>query len=258
MHPPIKFQADQLAVRIFSSQPAMAAAAALDVRDYLQDRLHQSGEARVILASANSQIQFLQAVHQLGGVDWGRVTLFHMDEYLGISDRHSASFARFMREQVQEKFHPRAFHFLQGDASLPLSECRRYADLLSAQPIDLCCLGIGENGHLAFNDPPVADFQDPHPVKLVKLDDHCKQQQVDEGHFPALAAVPSFAYTLTIPALCSARKMVCIVPEKRKAAAVRATVEGPVETACPASWLRLQPHATLYLDADSASGLCER
>ena len=258
MHAPITFQADQLAVRIYPSQPAMAAAAALDVRDYLQDCLAQASEARVIFASANSQIQFLQAVHQLGGVDWRRITLFHMDEYLGISDQHPASFAGFMREQVQEKFHPKEFHYLQGDASLPLTECQRYADLLSAQPIDLCCLGIGENGHLAFNDPPVADFHDPHLVKLVKLDDLCKQQQVDEGHFPSLAAVPAFAYTLTIPALCSARKIICIVPEQRKAAAVQAALQGPVDTACPASYLRSQAQATLYLDAASASGLRKR
>lgn len=251
------FTKDQLTVRVFPTQRDMAAAAAVEVRDFLRERLAQAGSARVILASANSQIQFLQSVHELGGIDWHLVTLFHMDEYLGIDSSHPASFARFMRENVEEKFHPAKFHYLQGDASLPLSECDRYARLMTAQPIDLCCLGIGENGHLAFNDPPVADFQDPHLVKLVKLDDPCKQQQVGEGHFPSLSAVPSFAYTLTIPALCSARKLVCIVPEKRKAAAVRATLQGPVATACPASWLRTQPHATLYLDVDSASELSE-
>ena len=136
---------------------------------------------------------------------------------------------------------------------LPLAECERYTRLLRAQEIDLCCLGIGENGHLAFNDPPVANFNDPHFVKLVKLDDACKMQQVREGHFPSVEAVNPYAFTLTIPALCSARKMLCISPEKRKAQAVRDALRGPVSTACPASFLRKQSHATLFLDADSAS-----
>ena len=118
---------------------------------------------------------------------------------------------------------------------------------------DLCCLGIGENGHIAFNDPPVADFNDPHKVKLVKLDEGCRLQQVGEGHFPNLEAVPQYAFTLTIPMLCSAERMLCIVPERRKAPAVRAALKDPIGTACPASFLRTQPHCTLFLDAASAS-----
>jgi glucosamine-6-phosphate deaminase len=118
---------------------------------------------------------------------------------------------------------------------------------------DLCCLGIGENGHLAFNDPPVANFEDPLTVKLVQLDEPCRQQQVGEGYFPDIAAVPRYAFTLTIPALCSAKKMICVVPEKRKAGAVKKTLRGPISPACPASFLRRQGHCTLFLDADSAS-----
>jgi glucosamine-6-phosphate deaminase len=176
-----------------------------------------------------------------------------MDEYLGIGADHPASFRRFLRERVEHRVKPHAFHYVAGEASLPLEECARYTRLLKAQPIDLCCLGIGENGHVAFNDPPVADFADPHAVKLVKLDEACRRQQVGEGAFPTLEAVPQFAYTLTIPMLCSARKMICVVPESRKAQAVKDTLRGPVSPACPASVLRQQAHCTLFLDAESAS-----
>lgn len=135
----------------------------------------------------------------------------------------------------------------------PLAECERYTWLLKAQPIDLCCLGIGENGHIAFNDPPVANFDDPHSVKIVKLDHDCRQQQVGEGHFPSMDSVPQYALTLTIPMLCSAKRMLCIAPEKRKAKAVKEALEGPITTACPASFLRKQSHATLFLDPDSSA-----
>jgi glucosamine-6-phosphate deaminase len=198
-------------------------------------------------------VQFLQALAALGGVDWGRVTLFHMDEYLGMDANHPASFRRYMRENVDARLKPGKFHYLDGDADQPVAECDRYSDLLQAQPIDLCCLGIGENGHIAFNDPPVADFNDPRRVKIVKLDDACRQQQVGEGHFPQLGAVPQYALTLTIPMLCAARRMLCIVPERRKAVAVRDTLQGPISTACPGSYLRQQSHAALFLDPDSAS-----
>jgi glucosamine-6-phosphate deaminase len=176
-----------------------------------------------------------------------------MDEYLGLPASHPASFRRYMRERVESKLKPRAFHYIEGDALLPLDECDRYTRLLEAQPIDLCCLGIGENGHLAFNDPAVANFQDPRKVKIVQLDLVCRQQQAGEGHFPSVEDVPPYAITLTIPALCSARKMLCVAPEKRKAKAVRDALRGPVSPACPASILRQQPHATLFLDTDSAS-----
>ena len=247
------FKADALDVRIHDTQSALAADAAVQARDCLQAALTRQGTAAAILATGNSQLQFLDALIALGDVDWSRVTLFHMDEYLGLDDQHRASFRRYMRERVEARVKPCAFHYLTGDTLLPLSECERYTQLLRAQPIDVCCLGIGENGHIAFNDPPVADFADPHAVKLVKLDEACRMQQVGEGHFPSLEAVPQYAFTLTIPMLCSARRMLCIVPERRKAAAVRDTLQGPVQTTCPASFLRQQGHCTLFLDADSAS-----
>ncbi|HKS35630.1 MAG TPA: glucosamine-6-phosphate deaminase, partial [Verrucomicrobiae bacterium] len=205
------------------------------------------------LATGNSQLKFLEQLIELGGVNWSKVILFHMDEYLGIAADHPASFRRYMRERVAARLKPRKFHYLEGDALEPIKECERYTQLLRAQPIDLCCLGIGENGHLAFNDPPVASFDDSRWVKMVKLDDACKQQQVGEGHFPGLESVPPYALTLTIPALCSANRMVCIVPEKRKAQAVKDALHGPISTVCPASFLRKQPQCTLFLEAESAS-----
>jgi len=247
------FQADELAVRVYRAQSDLAQDAAAIAQQHLQETLARQGTAAVILATGNSQLQFLDALVALGGVDWPRVTLFHMDEYLGIDANHRASFRRYLRERVETRVRPGRFHYLEGDAMLPLKECERYAKLLSAQRIDLCCLGIGENGHLAFNDPPVADFDDPHPVKLVKLDEACRQQQVGEGHFPSLEAVPQYAFTLTIPTLCSTRRMLCIVPERRKAQAVKDALRGPISPACPASFLRRQNHCTLFLDGDSAS-----
>jgi glucosamine-6-phosphate deaminase len=247
------FNVDSLAVRIYPTQSALAADAARLAREYLRDVVRAKGHAAAILASAASQVAFLDALTQLPGLDWGVITLFHMDEYLGISDEHSASFRRFMRERVECRVHPRAFHYVQGDAPEPLKEIERYSRLLRAQPIDLCCLGIGENGHIAFNDPPVADFNDPLTIKLVKLDEACRCQQVGEGAFPTFEAVPQYAYTLTIPTLCAAAKVLGIVPEQRKAMAVKAALEGPIETACPSSILRRQAHATLFLDAESAS-----
>jgi glucosamine-6-phosphate deaminase len=249
------FKADDLNVQVFDSLDDLAQDAAAEVNKFLSATLRENGSAVAILATGNSQIQFLKRLVALEGVDWSKITLFHMDEYMGIDAHHKASFRKYMRERVQTLVQPKAFHFLEGDADLPLDECARYESLLKAQAIDLCCLGIGENGHLAFNDPPVARFDDKRLVKLVKLDDACKMQQVKEGHFPSLEAVPPYAFTLTIPALCSARKMVCIAPEKRKADAVRAALKGPIATSCPASFLRKQKHCTLLLDGDSAAGL---
>lgn len=231
----------------------MALDAAHAAREVLHEATSKQGSATVIFAAANSQVQSLDALVALDGIDWTRVTMFHMDEYLGIDAKHPASFRQFLCERVDQRVKPKAFHTIQGEALEPLTECERYAKLLPAQPIDLCLLGIGENGHIAFNDPPVADFADPRVVKLVKLDEACRQQQVGEGHFPNLAAVPQYAYTLTIPALCAARRMLCIVPERRKAQAVRDALHGPMSTVCPASFLRRQAHCTLFLDEESVS-----
>jgi glucosamine-6-phosphate deaminase len=248
---------DQLDVRIFDDVLALARAAAVDASDALRTAIDERGEANVMLATGNSQLVFLAELITNADVDWRRITAFHMDEYVGLPPTHSASFQRYMRERVAANVPFREFHYLQGDTGDAEAEARRYADLLRAHPLDLCCCGIGENGHLAFNDPPVADFDDPLDVKIVALEPESRRQQVAEGHFATIDDVPAHAITVTIPALLRARRVLAIVPEQRKAAPVKAALEGPITTACPASYLRTQPHATLYLDAESASLLAE-
>jgi len=251
---PIKtLTVDELPVRVYATQKDLAADAAREAQAFLAQCLAERGEASAILATGNSQIQFLDELLRLGGVDWSKLTLFHMDEYLGIDENHKASFRRYMRERVESRVKPKVFHYIHGDADQPLNECARYCDLLQAQEIDLCCLGIGENGHIAFNDPHVAEFDDPWSVKVVSLDLKCRQQQVDEGHFPNVNDMPRYAYTLTIPTLCAVRKMICISPEKRKAQAVHGALREAVSTNCPASYLRTQPQAVMLLDTDSAA-----
>lgn len=249
------FSVDALPVRVFPTVREMAFDAAREAKETLCAAIAARGAAAAILATGNSQLQFIEELvaPRSVAVDWSRVTLFHMDEYLGISAGHPASLRRYLRERVESKAHPLKLHYVEGDALEPLAECVRYTGLLKAQPIDLCCVGIGENGHLAFNDPAVADFNDSRTVKIVKIDQVSKQQQVGEGYFQSVEAVPQYALTLTIPALCAVRRMLCVVPEKRKAQVVKNTLYGPISTKCPATCLRKQAHCILFLDADSAS-----
>jgi glucosamine-6-phosphate deaminase len=255
MHPsPVKsFKVEQLPVRSFATLADMAAAAAEDAAQVLITAIRQRGQARAIIATGNSQDAFLENLTRYPGIDWSKVELFHMDEYLGMPMTHRASFRKYLKERVFDRVRPGGAHYLEGDALEPLQAIRAYAAALASAPVDLCCLGIGENGHIAFNDPAVADFADPEPIKIVKLDEKCRRQQVGEGHFPNLDAVPTYAITLTIPTLCKVGRMIAVVPEKRKAEAVKGSLEGPIATSCPGSWLRRQAHAALYLDADSSS-----
>jgi glucosamine-6-phosphate deaminase len=247
------FRVDDLNVQIYNSEPELAQDVAFIAQKYLQYVLKQKGEAAVLLATGNSQLKFLEDLINLGGVDWSRITFFHLDEYLGIACDHSASFRNYLRDRVQQRVQPKQFHYIEGDALQPLVECDRYTKLLQAQPIDLCCLGIGENGHIAFNDPSVADFNDPYMVKLVKLDEVNRQQQVKTGYFANLESVPQYAFTLTIPMICAAKKIICLAPEQRKAQVIKEMLQGEISTNCPASILRKQHQATLFLDANSAS-----
>ncbi len=205
LNPVQKYKADALKINVCQSAEELAIVAAADAQKFLRAALSVKGKAGVVLATGNSQILFLEHLTAATGIDWSRVTLFHMDEYLGIPADHSASFRRYLKERVEDKVHPRAFHYLKGDALEPISECLRYEALLTTTGVDLVCMGIGENGHLAFNDPPVANFKDQEGVKIVKLDDACRTQQVGEGHFPSLDAVPQYALTLTIPQLDQGR-----------------------------------------------------
>jgi glucosamine-6-phosphate deaminase len=208
-----------------------------------------------MLATGNSQLAFLAELVKVGDIDWDRVTAFHMDEYVGLPPTHTASFQHYMRELVAAQLPFREFNYLSGDTGDADAEARRYEDLLRRHPLDLCCAGIGENGHLAFNDPPVADFDDLVALKVVRLDDACRRQQVGEGHFPDVDAVPATAITVTIPALLRAARVMVVAPDARKAAPVAAAFRGPVTTACPASVLQTVSHATVYLEPASAAGL---
>ncbi|WP_414545843.1 glucosamine-6-phosphate deaminase [Nostoc sp. CCY0012] len=247
------FRVDDLLVQIYNSEAEMALAVAEITQQYLQQLLQEQDTAAVLLATGNSQLKFLDALISLGGVDWSRITLFHLDEYLGVTADHPASFRRYMRERVEKRIFPHKFHYIEGDALQPITECDRYTKLLQAQPIDLCCLGVGENGHLAFNDPAVANFQDPYNVKLVKLDVTNRQQQVNTGHFPNIDSVPQYAFTVTLPLICAAKKIICLAPEKRKSQTVKQMLQESITTNCPASVLRKQSQATLFLDINSAS-----
>ena len=243
---------DDLDVFIHPDIPRLAAAAAAAAAATIGTAVAERGTANVMLATGNSQLGFLAELTNRTDVDWSAVTVLHMDEYVGVDEDHTASFARYIRERVVDVVHPKAAYLIDGTAD-PAHEIARYSALLRHHPLDLTCLGIGENGHLAFNDPPVADFDDPVDVKEVELDHACRQQQVGEGHFPDIDAVPRTAITLTIPALLRAGRVLAICPEARKAEAVKAALTGPIATACPASTLRRTPHATLYLDAESAA-----
>jgi glucosamine-6-phosphate deaminase len=247
------FPPDFPALRIFDDKQQLGAAAAADGAALLRARLRRAGLARIIVASGNSQVETIAALTAAPYLDWSRIEVFHMDEYLGIAASHPASFRRWVAEHVAARVRPAAIHYLAGEAADPYAECTRYATLLARDPIDVCFLGIGENGHIAFNDPHEADFLDERAVRRVTLDEQCRRQQVGEGHFAALDQVPREALTLTCSMLVSALHMVCAVPDLRKAEAARAALRGPVTEACPASILRTHPHATVYLDRDSAS-----
>jgi glucosamine-6-phosphate deaminase len=234
---------------------ALAAAAADEAATCLRAAVTSRGVAHAMFATGNSQLNFIDALIQSEpDLPWSDVVVYHMDEYLGIGPEHPAGFQRWIRERIVDRARPAAAHYIDGLAD-PGEECRRYGALLQSHPLDLCCLGIGENGHLAFNDPPVADFDDAVDVKVVELDLSCRLQQVGEGHFATVAAVPTHALTVTIPALLRARSVLAVVPEARKAEPVAAALTGPVSPACPASVLRRHPNATLHLDRQSSSRL---
>jgi glucosamine-6-phosphate deaminase len=244
---------DHLRVGVYPDAKALARAAADHAATVLRDAVMARGVAHAMFATGNSQLDFVDTlVQDTPDVPWRDVVVFHMDEYVGVGPDHPAGFQRWIRERISDRVHPLQAHYIDGLAD-PDDECRRYAELLVTHPLDICCLGIGENGHLAFNDPPVADFDDPLDMKVVELDRECRLQQVNEGHFPNIETVPRLALTATIPALLRARTVLAIVPEARKAEPVRAAITGPVSTACPASYLRTRENVTLFLEPASAS-----
>jgi glucosamine-6-phosphate deaminase len=241
-----------LPITIARDPEELGRAAARRFAEALAKVLAEKGRASVILATGNSQLPFVRALREERGIDWSRVTVFHMDEYLGMSAEHSASFRRWLKENIVDVFSPECFYGIEGDAEPIDAELERYSELLRRHDPDITVMGIGENGHLAFNDPP-AQFVTSDLIRVVRLDHACRMQQVGEGHFASLEETPTEAVSLTIPMLLRPRTVLVLVPERRKAAATARALEGPVTPDCPASFLQEVPHAELYLDSDSAS-----
>jgi len=251
--PQASFQVDQLRVEVHRDRASMGLAAAIHVAEVLRRRLLGGKLVSVVFASAPSQNEFLAELSQLCGVDWSRVIAFHMDEYVGLPSEAPQSFGRFLQDRLFSRVKPGIVHFLDGTCADLAREIARYSSLLKTHAPDIVCGGIGENGHLAFNDPRNADFDDPFQVKIVQLALRSRQQQVNDGCFAHLEDVPKRALTLTIPSLLSASSFSCVVPGTSKAKAVKRMLTGPISTACPASALRRHPQAILYLDPGSAS-----
>ncbi len=246
------FTAGEARIEIYASEKAAGAAAARRAAEVINKAIAHNGRARLIAATGNSQLSLVESLVEQP-VKWSAVELFHMDEYAGMHAGHPASFRRWIRTRLEEKVHPKRTHYLEGDATDLDAEMERYTRLLLEAPIDIAFVGFGENGHIAFNDPHVADFNDPRTVKRIALDEACRKQQAGEGHFPNIASVPEQAVTITCPGLFRAQAWVCCVPESRKAAAVRNALEGPISEMCPASLVRRHPNASVYLDVGSAS-----
>jgi glucosamine-6-phosphate deaminase len=245
------FNYNKIPVKVFDTNQALGEAAAADLGKILKDHITEYGQAAAIFATGNSQLSFFSALRQLEGILWQKVTIFHMDEYLGMQASHPASFRRYLHEKIVDIVRPENFFGIEGDTSNIEAELARYTSLLQEYQPVACVLGIGENGHLAFNDPP-ADFNAKNDIQVVNLAQSARQQQVGEGHFALLEDVPKQAITLTIPTLLRPRHVLAVVPERRKANAVKAALEGPISPDCPASILRSQDHVTLYLDRESA------
>jgi glucosamine-6-phosphate deaminase len=250
-----RFHEDSLEVLVYENRALAGRAAALGIVQAIQARQRAGGNANVVFAAAPSQNEFLAGLVAANDVDWSGVTAFHMDEYLGIDADHPVSFRRYLQEHLFRLVGLKAdqLKLIPGElVQRPLQTCLAYEDVLLAKPTDIVCAGIGENGHLAFNDPPVADFLDPVLVKVVRLDAACRNQQLNDGCFEQLADVPTHGYTLTVPALLRAPVISVVVPGPRKANAVLTTLRGPISESCPAAALRHHPGARLYLDRDSA------
>jgi len=251
--PQKRWLVDQLPVELYASNEELGQAAAKKAQQILSEAIDKKGFANLILATGNSQLTFLKALRSLEGIDWKKVRIFHMDEYIGINPSHPASFPLFLENHFLQFTKPGHFHPIPSETSDVDSACKAYEALIRQHPADLVAMGWGENGHIAFNDPPDAHFNDPHWVKVVELAEESRLQQVGEGHFTSLDEVPKQAITLTIPALLAPVHILCIVPEARKASAVKACLSEPVDESRPGSILRTISHATLLLDQDSAS-----
>jgi len=240
-----------LQLEVFDTKTELGQAAARDAATIINQAISERGAAYVIAATGASQFEFLDSLVD-EEIDWGKVVFFHLDEYVGLPESHPASFRRYLKERILNRVQPRSFHLLNGEAGDVYEECRRVSELISRETIDVAFVGIGENGHLAFNDPP-ADFETDEPYIVVNLDQKCRQQQVGEGWFKSLDEVPTQAISMSIRQILRSRHILCIVPDQRKAPAVKNCVELEVSPMHPASILQKHDSVTLYLDRESAA-----
>ena len=253
-----EFYQDELHVRVFETRTDMGACAGADVARCIKKLQSEQESINVMFAAAPSQNETLAALVADSDIDWTRVNAFHMDEYVGLDPKHPAGFRNYLYREIFGKKPFRTVNILNGNANNPEEEAKRYSRLLIEHPLDVCILGVGENGHIAFNDPPVADFCDPVLVKTVKLEEQCRQQQVHDGCFDWLDQVPMYALSVTIPGLMAAKYMFCSVPSDTKANAIDHLIHDEISVACPATILRKHEGAELYLDVDSAKFILKR
>lgn len=239
-------------VHILETKQACGAAAANKAAEILDKAITANGHARFIAATGASQFEFLKALTAKTSIDWKGTIMYHLDEYIGLPEDHPASFRRYLRKRLIDRVHPGTVHLIQGDAEDPYAECRRLNKLLSGERVDVACVGIGENGHLAFNDPP-ADFDREEPYIVVELDEACRKQQLGEGWFSSLEDVPARAISMSINQIMKSQAIICTVPDERKAVAVKHCLEGEISPWHPASILRKHSSVFMYLDKDSAS-----
>jgi glucosamine-6-phosphate deaminase len=243
-------------ISLFNDRVDLGRAAADQAAVAIRRALAERGGARIIAATAASQLEFLDTLTKAPGIDWSKVEAFHLDEYIGLPVTHPGSFRKMLLEQLVEKTGITNYHLLDGDATDPLEVVRRVGKQLASEPVDIAFLGIGENGHIAFNDPP-ADFQVDEPYIIVNLDDACRQQQVGEAWFADLSQVPKRAISMSARQILKAREILAVVPGTRKAQAIKTCLEGPISPMAPASILRTHSNATVYLDKDSAALLSQ-
>jgi glucosamine-6-phosphate deaminase len=240
-----------MVLRVFEGKSSLGKAAAQQAATAIRCAIRDRGRARVVAASAASQFEFLEALTGMPDIDWKRVELFHLDEYIGLPMTHPASFCKFLQERLIGKTGIESPQLLNGEEH-PAEVIRRANQAISAAPMDVAFVGIGENGHLAFNDPP-ADFETEEPYIIVNLDEACRQQQVNEGWFADLSAVPKQAISMSVRQVLKAKEILAVVPDARKAQAIKACFDGPISPLAPSSILRTHPKATIYLDEESAA-----
>ena len=249
----MEFKKDKLTIKIYETRDEMGYDAGSEAAAKIRELLSEKDEVNMIFAAAPSQNETLRTLINAEGIDWSRVNAFHMDEYIGLSPDAPQGFGNFLKERIFDKLPFKSVHYIYNENETAEETVKRYAGLIQENPIDVVCLGIGENGHIAFNDPWVADFNDKEVIKKVKLDEVCRQQQVNDGCFEKLSDVPEYALTLTIPTLFNADYLFCTVPAKTKADAVYKTVNNEINEQLPATIMRRHKNAVMYCDKDSAS-----